>query len=96
MNCGWNEKELAEHLPAAMKRILAKKQVQFYVIDATRLAKEIGMAGRTNSILQGAFFKLVPVAPLEDAVQYMKEAVKKTYAKKGCAMSLQKNYKAEL
>ena len=93
LNCGWNEKELAEHLPAAMKRILAKKQVQFYVIDATRLAKEIGMAGRTNSILQGAFFKLVPVLPLEDAVQYMKEAVKKTYAKKGVDV-IEKNYKA--
>ena len=75
-----------------MKRILAEKEVQFYVIDATRLAKEIGMAGRTNSILQGAFFKLVPVLPLEDAVQYMKEAVKKLMQKK-VSMSLRKTIK---
>lgn len=93
LNCIWSEEELEAHIPASMKRVLADKHVKFYIIDAIDIAKKIGMPGRTNSILQGAFFKLVPILPLEDAVSYMKAAVKKTYEKKGQDV-VEKNYQA--
>lgn len=93
LNCIWDKDEVAEHLPAEMKRTMAQKHVKFYMINATDIAKRIGMPGRTNSILQGAFFKLVPVLDLNDAVGYMKAAVQKTYAKKGQDV-VEKNYRA--
>ncbi len=93
LNCIWDKEEVGDHLPADMKRTMAEKHVRFYIIDATDIARKIGMPGRTNSILQGAFFKLVPVLNLDDAVTYMKAAVQKTYAKKGQDV-VEKNYRA--
>ncbi|HWR42544.1 pyruvate:ferredoxin (flavodoxin) oxidoreductase [Sporomusa sp.] len=83
LNCSWTGKELDENLPATVKRALAKKNVQFYIIDATKIAKEIGLGNRSNSILQAAFFKLANVIPVPQAVEYMKDAILKTYGKKG-------------
>lgn len=83
LNCSWDEKELEEHLPAKMKRILAKRKVNFYTIDAVNIAKEIGLGGRINMIMQAAFFKLANIIPLDDAVNYMKKAISDTYGKKG-------------
>lgn len=82
LNCSWNEEELDAHLPASMKRALAAKHAQLYTIDAIRIAKEIGLRNRTNTILQASFFKLAEVIPLEQAVQEMKEANYKSYFKK--------------
>ncbi len=84
LNCVWDDQELEEHLPAKVKRYIAKNNIQFYTCDAVSIAKEIGLgARRTNSVLQAAFFKLADIIPLEEAVGHMKDAVHKTYGKKG-------------
>ena len=84
LNCVWNDEELEEHLPGQVKRYIAQNNVQFYTCDAVSLAKEIGLgARRTNSILQAAFFKLANIIPIDEAVGYMKDAIKKTYGRKG-------------
>ena len=84
LNCVWSDEELDEHLPAKVKRYIAKNNVKFYTCDAVSAAKEIGLgARRTNSVLQAAFFKLANIIPIDEAEGYMKEAIKKTYGKKG-------------
>nr|WP_298032606.1 pyruvate:ferredoxin (flavodoxin) oxidoreductase [uncultured Dysosmobacter sp.] len=83
LNCGWSDEDLERHLPNKVKRLLAQRHVKFYTIDATRIAGEIGLGNRTNSVLQSAFFKLSGVLPTDQAVEYMKDAIKKTYGRKG-------------
>ena len=83
LNTEWNREELEANLPASMKQIIAKKNIKFYTINATDIAKEIGLGNRTNTVLQSAFFKLANIIPIEDAVKFMKEAILKTYGKKG-------------
>lgn len=58
LNCSWSREELASHIPAKMKQDLARKHANMYIIDATRIAREIGLGNRTNTVLQAAFFKL--------------------------------------
>ncbi len=82
LNCAWSDAELEEHLPAKMKRDLANKHIQFYTIDAGKLAAEIGLGKRTNSILQAAFFALTKVIPLDVAVEDMKKNNYNSYFKK--------------
>ncbi|HIQ99854.1 MAG TPA: pyruvate:ferredoxin (flavodoxin) oxidoreductase [Candidatus Scybalocola faecavium] len=93
LNCEWDAKELDEKLPASMKRIIAQKNIKFYTINATDIAQEIGLGNRTNTVLQAAFFKLANIIPIDDAVRFMKEAIKKTYGKKGDAI-VNMNYAA--
>ena len=84
LNCVWSDEELEEHLPSRVKKYIANNNVQFYTCDAVSIAKEIGLgARRTNSVLQAAFFKLANIIPIEEATGYMKDAIKKTYGKKG-------------
>lgn len=83
LNCIWDDKELGENLPAYMKQYIAKNDIQFYTIDATKVAQEIGLGNRINMIMQSAFFKLANVIPVEDAVNYLKDSIVKTYGKKG-------------
>ncbi len=83
LNCTWSPDELDQHLPAAMKRYLAANDINFYIINATAIGQEIGLGNRINMIMQSAFFKLAEVIPLDDAVKYLKEAVVKSYGKKG-------------
>lgn len=83
LNCMWESSELEEHLPKKMMRQLAEKEIDFYCINAIRLAEEIGLGNRINMIMQGAFFKLANILPQEEAKQYLKDAVKKAYGKKG-------------
>ncbi len=83
LNTIWNKEELSEKLPAAMKRELYDKKVNFYTINATDIAQEIGLGSRTNMIMQSAFFKLSEVLPIDDAVTRLKDSIKKTYGKKG-------------
>ncbi|MBQ1351208.1 MAG: pyruvate:ferredoxin (flavodoxin) oxidoreductase [Oscillospiraceae bacterium] len=83
LNCGWDVEELGQHLPADAKRYLAKNNIKVYTCDAIPKAKELGLGNRTNTILQSAFFKLSNIIPIEDAVQYMKDAVVATYSRKG-------------
>ena len=93
LNCQWSDEELDANLPASMKQQLAKKHVKFYAIDAIDLAAKVGMGNRINTIMQAAFFKLADVMPIDDAVEYMKAAAKKSYGKKGDAV-VQMNWKA--
>lgn len=83
LNCIWDDKELSEHLPARMKRYMAKNSINFYTINATEIASQLGLGNRINMIMQAAFFKLADVIPVEDAVKYLKEAVEDSYGKKG-------------
>lgn len=83
LNCQWSAEELENNLPESMKHAIWQKQAKVYIINAIDIAKELGLGGRTNTILQSAFFKLVNIIPLEDAIGYMKDAIKKTYGKKG-------------
>lgn len=83
LNCLWDEKELEEHLPAEIKRQISRNNIQFYTVNATKIAESIGLGNRINMIMQAAFFKLANIIPLDDAVKYLKEAVVKSYGKKG-------------
>jgi pyruvate-ferredoxin/flavodoxin oxidoreductase len=83
LNCIWSLEELEAHLPASMKRYIANHNINFNIIDAVDIAEEIGLGGRINMIMQAAFFKLANIIPVEDAVKYLKEAVVKSYGKKG-------------
>ena len=93
INCQWSDEELDKHMPAEAKKYIAENNIQLYTINAIDKAIEIGMGKRTNTILQSAFFKLADIMPIEEAVQYMKEAAKKSYSKKGDAV-VEMNYKA--
>jgi pyruvate-ferredoxin/flavodoxin oxidoreductase len=93
LNCQWSAQELEEKLPAGMKKYLSDHNIDFYIIDATDIAAEIGLGSRINMIMQSAFFKLAKVIPLDDAVKYMKEAIEKTYGQKGEKI-VQMNYQA--
>ena len=83
LNTVWSVDELGERLPASMKRYMAKNDTQFYIINATKVAEEIGLGRRTNTIMQAAFFKLADIIPIDDAVKFMKEGIMKSYGKKG-------------
>jgi len=83
LNCSWDMAGLEENLPAAMKQFIAKNNIKFYTIDAVSIAKEIGLGGRINTIMQSAFFKLAKVIPAEKAVTLMKDAATRSFAKKG-------------
>ena len=83
INCQWTDEELGQHLNAEAKKYIADNNIQLYTINAIDKAIEIGMGKRTNTILQSAFFKLADVMPIEDAVNFMKQAAQKSYGKKG-------------
>ncbi|MCL1897033.1 MAG: pyruvate:ferredoxin (flavodoxin) oxidoreductase, partial [Clostridiales bacterium] len=93
LNTIWPKDELEQRLPGAVKRALAEKKARFYMIDAYRIAREIGLGNRINMVMQAAFFALTNVIPLEDAVKYMKAGVEKDYGKKGQKV-LDMNYAA--
>ncbi|MDD4377883.1 MAG: pyruvate:ferredoxin (flavodoxin) oxidoreductase [Eubacteriales bacterium] len=83
INSLWTPEEMDQHLPAKVKRDLAKKEIQFYTINAWKISEAIGLGSRINMIMQAAFFKLTNVIPIDDAVKYLKEGIEKTYKKKG-------------
>ena len=94
LNSAWNTvEELEKNLPASMKRQIAAKNAKLYNIDAISIAGEIGLGNRTNAIMQAAFFKIAGIMPYEQAEEYMKAAVKKSYGKKGDAV-VNMNYAA--
>lgn len=83
LNSIWDEEETKNHLPVRVKKYLAENGIRFYIINATKIAQEIGLGNRTNTIMQSAFFKVTGVIPYEKAVEEMKKAIRKTYGKKG-------------
>ena len=83
LNSLWDEEETLKRIPDHVKAIIGKKNITLYIINATKIAAEIGLGGRTNTILQSAFFKITGIIPYEQAVEYMKKAIVKSYGKKG-------------
>jgi pyruvate-ferredoxin/flavodoxin oxidoreductase len=83
LNSAWSVEEMESKLPDRMKRSIVQKKLDFYNIDAVKIASELGLGGRINMIMQAAFFQIANVIPPQDAFQYIKEAVEKTYGKKG-------------
>ncbi len=93
LNSIWDIEETKNRLPNHIKRYLAENQITMYVINATKIAEEIGLGNRTNTIMQAAFFKVSEVIPYEDAVEEMKKAIRKSYGRKGEEI-VQMNYAA--
>ena len=83
LNSIWSEEETIERIPDYCKSVIAKKKIRLFIINATKIAAEIGLGNRTNTIRQSAFFKITGIMPYEDAVKYMKDAIVKSYGKKG-------------
>ena len=83
LNTEWSDEELSEHLPAYMKRYIAKNNINFYTVNAVEIARGLGLGGRFNMVMQSAFFKLAEIIPLDEAVGYLKDAVVTSYGKKG-------------
>ena len=83
LNTIWNAEELAQHLPNKVKRYFAQKNITVYYINATEIAREIGLGNRTNTILQSAFFRITKVIPVDLAIEQMKKFIVKSYGSKG-------------
>ena len=93
LNTIWEGEELAKNLPNNVKRYFAEKNITVYYINATKIAQEIGLGNRTNTILQSAFFRITGVIPLDLAIEQMKKFIVKSYGKKGEDV-VNKNYAA--
>ncbi len=83
LNTIWEGEELAKNLPNKVKRYFAEHNITVYYINATKIAQEIGLGNRTNTILQSAFFRITKVIPVDLAVEQMKKFIVKSYGKKG-------------
>ena len=83
LNAPWTDAEMDQYLPASMKQFIAKKGLKFYVIDAEKVADEVGLNRRINVVMQTAFFALSGILPVETAIAHIKTAAAKTYASKG-------------
>lgn len=83
LNCTWSDEELESELPNRVKRLLAKKKVRLYVINATKIAEELGLGSHTNTVLQAAFFAISDLLPIDTAIEHMKKAAEKAYFTKG-------------
>ncbi len=83
LNTIWDGEELAKHLPNHIKRYFAEHNITVYYINATKIAQEIGLGNRTNTILQSAFFRITEVIPVDLAIEQMKKFIVKSYGKKG-------------
>ena len=83
LNSYWDAETTKSKIPNKLKKYMAENDINFYIINATKIAKEIGLGGRTNTILQSAFFNISGVVPYEHAVDEMKQAIVKSYGKKG-------------
>ena len=93
LNTIWEGEELAKNLPAKVKKYFADHNISVYYINATKIAQEIGLGNRTNTILQSAFFRITEVIPVDLAVEQMKKFIVKSYGKKGQDV-VDKNYAA--
>jgi len=93
LNSIWDEEETKRRLPNDMKKYMAEHNIRFYTINATKIAGEIGLGSRTNTIMQSAFFKVSEVIPYDEAVEKMKTFIHKTYGRKGEEI-VEMNYRA--
>src|SRR5512133_2024837 len=83
LNTIWEEEEVKLRLPDSMKKYLAENNISFYIINGTKLAVDLGLGNRSNTIMQSAFFRITNVIPYELAQEHMKKAIVKSYGKKG-------------
>lgn len=83
LNTVWSDEDLTKHLPAYMKRYIAQNDIEFYTVNAVDIAKDLGLGGRFNMVMQSAFFKIANIIPIDTAVGYLKDAIVKSYGKKG-------------
>ena len=83
LNTVWEGETLAANLPNKVKKYFADNNINVYYIDATKIAQEIGLGNRTNTILQSAFFRITEVIPADLAVEQMKKFIVKSYGRKG-------------
>ena len=83
LNSAWGLEDMEKELPAAMRRTIAEKKLKFYTIDAVKIAGQVGLGGRINMVMQAAFFKLANVIPVDEAIGYLKDQIKKMFGKKG-------------
>ena len=93
LNTIFDGEELINFIPNKVKKVFAEKNINVYYINATKIAQEIGLGNRTNTILQSAFFRITEVIPVEMAVEQMKKFIVKSYGKKGQDV-VDKNYAA--
>lgn len=93
LNCTWSKDELDEKLPASMKKYLAEHNINFYIINAFDIAQKVGLGGRINMVMQTVFFKLANILPVDEAIQYLKDAIKENYGHKGDRI-VEMNWKA--
>ncbi|MEA4838447.1 MAG: pyruvate:ferredoxin (flavodoxin) oxidoreductase [Rhodospirillaceae bacterium] len=93
LNCQWDVSDLGGVLPAQMKRFLARNRIKFYTVNAVKIARELGLGERVNTVTQAAFFKLSGILPAEEAMDYLKKAAVSSYAKQGQAV-IDKNFAA--
>ncbi len=93
LNAPWSLTEMESKLPNTLKRTIAQKNLKFYVIDAVKIAKEHGLGGRINMVMQTVFFKLSNVLPIQEAISNLKSSIEKTYEKKGKTV-IEMNWKA--
>ena len=93
LDCQWSDEELDANLPASVKSYIAKNNIKFYTINATKLALDLGNGKVKNTVLQSAFFALANILPAADAIEYMKYMATKSYLKKGQAI-VDLNHKA--
>ena len=83
LNCQWTAEELEEHLPNRIKSHLAKNNINFYIIDGIKIAKEVGLGNRVSTVLQSAFFSLANIIPMDEALKHMKEEIHNQFIAKG-------------
>jgi len=93
LNSPWEVDQLDDELPDSLKKYIAEHNINFYIINANKIASEIGLGSRINMIMQSAFFKLADVMPYDEAVKHLKDSIVKSYGKKGQEI-LDKNFKA--
>jgi pyruvate-ferredoxin/flavodoxin oxidoreductase len=88
LNSPWSLEDMEEKLPAAMRRTIARKKLKFYNIDAVKIAGEVGLGGRINMIMQTAFSRLANVIPVDEAIAYLKDQIKKCSARRATRSSI--------
>ncbi|KAA3607888.1 MAG: pyruvate:ferredoxin (flavodoxin) oxidoreductase [Planctomycetota bacterium] len=93
LNSPFGKEEVWQHVPEETQRQIVDKKLKFYVVDAAAVAKKAGMGGRINTVMQTCFFSLSNILPKEEALQRIKDAIKKTYGRRGESI-LQRNYAA--
>ena len=83
LNTVWSVDELEENMPGHIKKYIADNDIKLYIIDANAISQSLGLGDLSNGVLQAVFFSLANIIPVDDAVKYMKDAVKKSYGLKG-------------